>query len=117
MDDAAPRRDPGAHRELIAARLAPFKTGADRRGIITAVIGVLICPWLILKSAGNYIFIWLVGYGVLLGPIGAIMIIDYFVLRRRSGGVRAKAERPGNAGRVKAGPSSSAETWRLSPRR
>ena len=37
-----------------------------------SVIGVLICPWLILKSAGNYIFIWLVGYGVLLGPIGAI---------------------------------------------
>ncbi|MBI4953067.1 MAG: cytosine permease [Myxococcales bacterium] len=51
-------------------------------GVITAVLGVLICPWLILQSAGNYIFVWLVGYGVLLGPVGAIMIVDYFVLRR-----------------------------------
>lgn len=65
------------------ANLAPAKISYRGGGVITAVIGVLICPWLILQSAGNYIFIWLVGYGVLLGPIGAIMIVDYFVLRRR----------------------------------
>ena len=65
------------------ANLAPAKISYRAGGVITAVIGVLICPWLILKSAGNYIFVWLVGYGVLLGPIGAIMIVDYFVLRRR----------------------------------
>lgn len=65
------------------ANLAPARITYRTGGLITAVIGVLICPWLILKSAGNYIFIWLVGYGVLLGPIGAIMIVDYFVLRRR----------------------------------
>lgn len=65
------------------ANLAPARITYRTGGLITAVIGVLICPWLILKSAGNYIFVWLVGYGVLLGPIGAIMIVDYFVLRRR----------------------------------
>ena len=65
------------------ANLAPSKISYRGGGIITAVIGVLICPWLILKSAGSYIYVWLVGYGVLLGPIGAIMIVDYFVLRRR----------------------------------
>ena len=65
------------------ANMAPARITYRTGGLITAVIGVLICPWLILKSAGNYIFIWLVGYGVLLGPIGAIMIVDYFVLRRR----------------------------------
>ena len=65
------------------ANLAPARISYRTGGLITAVIGVLICPWLILKSAGNYIFVWLVGYGVLLGPIGAIMIVDYFVLRRR----------------------------------
>ncbi|MCC6521385.1 MAG: NCS1 family nucleobase:cation symporter-1 [Polyangiaceae bacterium] len=64
------------------ANLAPAKVSYRMGGVITAVIGVLICPWLILKSAGNYIFVWLVGYGVLLGPVGAIMIVDYFVLRR-----------------------------------
>jgi nucleobase:cation symporter-1, NCS1 family len=65
------------------ANLAPSKISYRDGGLITAAIGVLICPWLILSTAGNYIFVWLVGYGVLLGPIGAIMIIDYFVLRRR----------------------------------
>jgi NCS1 family nucleobase:cation symporter-1 len=64
------------------ANLAPSKISYRAGGLITAVIGVLICPWLILASAGNYIFTWLVGYGVLLGPIGAIMIVDYFVLRK-----------------------------------
>ncbi|MBK9037230.1 MAG: NCS1 family nucleobase:cation symporter-1 [Myxococcales bacterium] len=64
------------------ANLAPSKISYRAGGLITAVIGMVICPWLILKSAGNYIFVWLVGYGVLLGPIGAIMIVDYFALRR-----------------------------------
>lgn len=64
------------------ANLAPSKISYRTGGLITAVIGVLICPWLILASAGNYIFVWLVGYGVLLGPIGAIMIVDYFLLRK-----------------------------------
>jgi NCS1 family nucleobase:cation symporter-1 len=31
----------------------------------------------------GYIFTWLVGYSALLGPIGGIMIADYFVWRRR----------------------------------
>lgn len=65
------------------ANLAPSKISYRTGGLITATIGVLMCPWLILQNAGNYIFVWLVGYGVLLGPIGAIMIVDYFVLRRR----------------------------------
>jgi NCS1 family nucleobase:cation symporter-1 len=65
------------------ANLAPAKISYRTGGLITAVLGVVICPWLILENAGNYIFIWLVGYGVLLGPIGAIMIVDYFVLRGR----------------------------------
>lgn len=65
------------------ANLAPAKISYRAGGMITATIGVLICPWMILANAGNYIFKWMVGYGVLLGPIGAIMIVDYFVLRRR----------------------------------
>jgi NCS1 family nucleobase:cation symporter-1 len=31
----------------------------------------------------GYIFIWLVAYSALLGPIGGILIADYFVCRRR----------------------------------
>ncbi|MCC6625718.1 MAG: NCS1 family nucleobase:cation symporter-1 [Deltaproteobacteria bacterium] len=65
------------------ANLAPkhisFKTG----GIITGVVGIVIMPWKLLESLGDYIFTWLIGYSALLGPIGGIMIADYFVRRRR----------------------------------
>ena len=39
-------------------------------------------PWKLVADPSGYIFTWLVGYSALLGPIGAIMIADYFVLRR-----------------------------------
>jgi NCS1 family nucleobase:cation symporter-1 len=39
-------------------------------------------PWKLLSSSQGYIFTWLVGYSALLGPIGGILIADYFVLRR-----------------------------------
>ena len=63
----------------LAPRLISFKTG----GVITGVIGVLIMPWKLLASADAYIFNWLVGYSALLGPIAGIMIVDYWILRRR----------------------------------
>src|SRR5918994_5237518 len=63
----------------LAPKYISFRTG----GIITAVIGVLSFPWLILETAGAYIFTWLVGYGSLLGAIGAVMIVDYWIVCRR----------------------------------
>jgi nucleobase:cation symporter-1, NCS1 family len=63
----------------LAPKYISFRTG----GMITAVIGVLSFPWLLLETAGAYIFTWLVGYGSLLGAIGAVMIADYWILRRR----------------------------------
>jgi NCS1 family nucleobase:cation symporter-1 len=59
--------------------LISFKTG----GLITAVIGVLIMPWKLLADLGNYIFVWLIGYSALLGPIAGIMLCDYFLIRRQ----------------------------------
>ena len=54
-----------------------FRTG----GLITAGLGVVIFPWKLLESTGGYIFTWLIGYSALLGPIGGILIADYFLLR------------------------------------
>lgn len=62
----------------LAPRLVSFRTG----GVITALIGAIIMPWKLLESSKGYIFTWLVGYSALLGPIGGILIADYFVLRR-----------------------------------
>ena len=60
-----------------APRLISFRTG----GLITAVVGVLMMPWKLLATSNGYIFVWLVGYSGLLGPIGGILIADYFLLR------------------------------------
>jgi nucleobase:cation symporter-1, NCS1 family len=63
----------------LAPKYISFRTG----GIITAVLGIVSFPWLLLESVGSYIFTWLVGYGSLLGAIGAVMIVDYWIVRRR----------------------------------
>jgi nucleobase:cation symporter-1, NCS1 family len=63
----------------LAPKFISFKTG----GMITAIIGIISFPWVLLETAGAYIFTWLVGYGSLLGAIGAVMIADYWIVRRR----------------------------------
>ncbi len=62
----------------LAPKYISFKMG----GMITAVIGIVSFPWVLFNNAGAYIFTWLVGYGSLLGAIGAVMIVDYWILRR-----------------------------------
>jgi nucleobase:cation symporter-1, NCS1 family len=63
----------------LAPKYISFRTG----GMITAVIGIISFPWVLYNTAGAYIFTWLVGYGSLLGAIGAVMIADYWIVRRR----------------------------------
>src|ERR687897_794781 len=65
------------------SNLAPKYISFRMGGIITAVLGIVSFPWLLLESVGDYIFTWLVGYGSLLGAIAAVMIADYWILRRR----------------------------------
>ncbi len=65
------------------AHLAPKKISFRLGGLITGVIGILMMPWKLVADPSGYIFTWLIGYSALLGPIGGIMIADYFVYRRR----------------------------------
>jgi len=51
-------------------------------GYITVALGALIAPWKLLATTQGYIFVWLTGYGALLGPIAGIMIADYWIIRR-----------------------------------
>ena len=69
----------------IAPKHISFRTG----GLMTGIIGIVIMPWKLLADPSGYIFTWLVGYSALLGPIGGILIADYFVLRRRHLNVEA----------------------------
>jgi NCS1 family nucleobase:cation symporter-1 len=50
---------------------------------MTGVIGIVMMPWKLVADPSGYIFTWLVGYSALLGPIGGIMIADYYVWRKK----------------------------------
>jgi NCS1 family nucleobase:cation symporter-1 len=65
------------------ANLAPTKINFRTGGYITGMIGVLIFPWKLIADPNGYIFTWLIAYSSLLGPVGGIMIVDYFFIRNR----------------------------------
>ena len=66
------------------ANLNPAKIDFKTGGYITGIIGILICPWKLIADPSGYIFTWLVGYSSLLGPVGGIMIVDYFFIRNKN---------------------------------
>ncbi len=51
-------------------------------GLITGVIGILIQPWKLIADPRGYIFDWLVSYSALLGAVGGILIVDYYLIRK-----------------------------------
>jgi NCS1 family nucleobase:cation symporter-1 len=65
------------------ANLSPRRINFRSGGYITGIIGILIFPWKLIASPTGYIFTWLIAYSSLLGPIGGIMIADYFFIRRQ----------------------------------
>src|SRR3954454_9968545 len=80
------------------SNLSPRQISFRMGGIITAVIGIISFPWKLYEDVGAYIFTWLVGYGSLLAAFGAVMIADYWLLRRTQLDV-PELYRPGAGGR------------------
>jgi len=64
------------------ANLAPRRISFRAGGLITGLIGIFMMPWKLVADPSGYIFNWLIAYSALLGPIGGILIADYFVCRR-----------------------------------
>ena len=56
-----------------------FKKGA----IMIGCISTIMMPWYFLSSNSNYIFIWLNGYASILGPLIGIIVVDYFLIKRK----------------------------------
>ncbi len=65
------------------ANLAPQKINFRTGGYITGIIGIAIMPWKLIADPNGYIFTWLIAYSSLLGPVGGIMIADYYFLRKQ----------------------------------
>ena len=74
------------------ANLSPSKINFKTGGYITGVIGIMICPWKLIADPNGYIFTWLIAYSSLLGPIGGIMIADYFFIRNKTLNVKEMYE-------------------------
>ncbi|HVU64029.1 MAG TPA: NCS1 family nucleobase:cation symporter-1, partial [Phycisphaerales bacterium] len=64
------------------ANLSPRRISFRMGGMITAAIGIVMMPWLLINNLSAYIFTWLIGYSALLGPIAGIMLCDYYIIRR-----------------------------------
>jgi len=60
-------------------KLITFRRG----GLLTGIIGILMQPWKLLADPSGYIFHWLLGYSGGLGSIAGVMIVDYWVVRKR----------------------------------
>lgn len=75
--------------------LKPQKITFRMGAYVTAGIGIAIMPWKLLADPTGYIFTWLIGYSALLGPIGGILIADYFLLRKTELDIDALYRRDG----------------------
>jgi NCS1 family nucleobase:cation symporter-1 len=52
-------------------------------GLITGIIGILMQPWRLLADPSGYIFNWLLGYSGGLGSIAGVLIVDYWIIRKK----------------------------------
>src|SRR5207248_537858 len=60
-------------------RLISFRTG----GLITGILAIVMRPWRLLANASRYIDGWLLGYSGVLVSIGGVMIVDYWIVRKK----------------------------------
>ncbi|HTB52916.1 MAG TPA: NCS1 family nucleobase:cation symporter-1 [Ferruginibacter sp.] len=65
------------------SNLSPSKINFRTGGYLTGIVGILIFPWKLIADPTGYIFTWLIAYSSLLGPIGGIMIVDYYFIRKQ----------------------------------
>ncbi|KAJ3706777.1 hypothetical protein LUZ61_010482 [Rhynchospora tenuis] len=59
-------------------RLFTFTGGA----VVTALLGIAFQPWKLLSSSESFVYTWLLGYSALMGPIGGIVLSDYYLVKR-----------------------------------
>jgi len=60
-------------------RLISFATG----GLITGILAIAMQPWRLLANASRYIDGWLLGYSGGLGTVAGVLIVDYWIVRKK----------------------------------
>ena len=65
------------------ANVFPKRIDFKRGGLITGVLGIAMMPWQLIADGKRYINGWLGGYGAALGSVAGVLIVDYWVIRRK----------------------------------
>ncbi|KAL8039607.1 hypothetical protein ABFX02_10G047200 [Erythranthe guttata] len=68
--------------------LSPSKFTFRKGAMLTALLGIAFQPWRLLQSSESFVYTWLVGYSALMGPIGGIILVDYYLIRKANLSVR-----------------------------
>ncbi|XP_021835115.2 purine-uracil permease NCS1 [Spinacia oleracea] len=61
--------------------LSPSKFTFWKGALLTAFLGIAFQPWRLLQSSESFVYTWLVGYSALMGPIGGIILADYYLIQ------------------------------------
>ncbi|HEY3801604.1 MAG TPA: NCS1 family nucleobase:cation symporter-1 [Kofleriaceae bacterium] len=65
------------------ANAFPRRIDFKRGGLVTGIIGVVMMPWQLLANPTRYLDSWLGGYGATLGSIAGVLVVDYWIIRKR----------------------------------
>ena len=79
------------------SNLKPTAISYKKGVVITCILAVFFSPWWIFGSGAAYVFTWLNNYGIILAPVAAIFIADYWVVKSKRLDVAGLYK--GNAGR------------------
>jgi NCS1 family nucleobase:cation symporter-1 len=60
-----------------------FKMSWSQGVVLSGVLGVLSCPWLLMANFDAFLA-FILNYSALFGPMLGVMLADYFVIRRRT---------------------------------
>lgn len=66
------------------SNMAPKHISFKMGSLITGIIGILIMPWKLLADPSGYIYAWLGTYSGILGPVAAIIICDYWIIKKKN---------------------------------
>ena len=66
------------------SNISPSKISYKKGVVITIIISVVVMqPWFIYGTGASFIFNWLNNYGAILAPLAAILIADYFFVKKQ----------------------------------
>jgi nucleobase:cation symporter-1, NCS1 family len=62
--------------------MSPRRFTFAKGALVTALLGIAFMPWRLLSSSESFVYTWLLGSSALMGPIGAVVIADHYIVRR-----------------------------------